>query len=210
MSKEKTTKQAPANTVKTADGIEIYTSKIYELVDDYINMLPDPANVTSRNFTGICQYVYENFIGDLLNNKYNKSANRYPDIKLLDNLFNIYTSLCCKYNQLPYILEFTIFTGISRDIIHDWKNNNRRELTPEYVHTAKRWYAECELAQVKEKDIKSIFLLKSNFGYAETAPVHVDTKQAIQADALPVFGLECENAIQSAQKIIDVDMLENE
>lgn len=194
---------AANNTVKSENDIEVYTSEIYALVDEYINALPDPTNITSRNFTGICQHVYENYIGDLLNNKYNKSANRYPDIKLLDRLFNIYTSLCCKYNQLPYILEFSIFTGVSRDIINDWKNNNRRELTPEYVHTAKRWAHECELAQVKEKDIKSIFLLKANYGYAETAPVHVEQKQTITAGSLPVLGEN--SSIMLTNDIIDTE-----
>lgn len=216
MSKEKTTKQAPANTVKAADGVEIYTSKIYELVDDYINTLPDPEELKTNNglFTGMLKHIYINYIGHLLGNKDIKNTVvHYNDIELLNNLFIIYCQLVYKYkaNKRPLILEFSIFTNIARDTFTDWKNNNTRALTPEYSHTVKSWFDECENALVNGSSVFEIFLLKANYNYND---VHVaqESKQAalLQADALPVFGLGCENNSQSAQKIIDVDTLENE
>ena len=93
--------------------------------------------------------------------------------------------------SIPTILEFScIYSGISRDIINRWKNGDRRKVTSEYVDTVKKWYAECELAQVQDQGIKSIFLLKSNFGYndnlaaipLEAQNVRVSTEQLPQFD----------------------------
>lgn len=182
------------NVITTPDNIEIYENKIYMLCDDYINTLPDPNVIyDGKTITGMFLYIYNNYIGELLDNKNNKATNRYNDIKLLDMLFNIYINLCYKYNNTPTILEFSsIFTGISRDIINRWKNNNRRELNPEYVDTVKKWYEICELALVKDQGIKSIFLLKSNYGYNDSlAPIPLEMQGVkTSIEQLPVLGIE--------------------
>lgn len=184
------------NVITTPDNIEIYENKIYMLCDDYINTLPDPNNIyNNRCFTGMIKYIYRYYIGDLLNNKNNRDGNRYNNIQLLDSLFYIYVDISYKYNNIPTILEFSLFIGINRDTIQTWKNNTRRELTPEYAVTVKKWYEECELAQVKEKDVKSIFLLKSNYNYNDNLQAIPLENQGVKTsiEQLPVLGVETDD-----------------
>ena len=56
-----------SNSVKLKDGTEIYTSRIYELADEYINTLEAPETMKGSNlFNGIIKYIYIN----LFNRKY--------------------------------------------------------------------------------------------------------------------------------------------
>lgn len=193
------------NTITTENSIEVYENEIAILCDDYINGLHDPDSIYTNNglFVDMLKYIYKNYIKYILKN--DGVLVHYNDIKLLDNLFSIYTQLVYKYkyNKKPSIIEYSLFTNVSRDIIQDWKTGNRRELTPEYVRYVKRWYAECENALLNTGGVFEIFQLKSCYGYAETAPVHVEQKQTITAGSLPVLG---ENSnIMLTNDIIDTE-----
>lgn len=189
------------NTIRTDQDIEVYEDKIYMLCDDYINAMYNPDDIYTNNglFVDMLKYIYRNYIGDLLNNKDSAIAHRYKDIKLLDNLFNIYTHLVYKYkaNKKPLISEYSIFTNVSRDIIHDWKTGNRREVSPEYVHAVKNWYQECENALVNQGGVFEIFQLKACYNWNDNlAAIPLDQQNRTQTvEALPDLGLH--NAIES-------------
>lgn len=180
--------------IKQDDNIyEVYENDIMILCDEYIDSLSDPDMLYNNKgcFTGLIKYINRKLITNILDNK-NRTANRYNDIQLLDNLFNIYCQLCYKYNNNPTILEYSLFIGISRDTITDWKNGTNRNVTPEYIHTVKNWFQECELAQVKGTDVKSIFLLKSCYNYNDNLqqiPLENQERQS-SIDALPTFAIE--------------------
>lgn len=172
------------NTVN-ANGIDVYTHKVYELADGYINNLSDdPEEVKSLMrkspvFKGMLKYIYINLFKPDKNTKtYNNikqnSNINYGDIDLLNGLWDIYTSLCYKYLQIPSLLNFSLFTGISYDWFNDCKNGNIRtggdEATSEHCQSVKKWLRECEGALYDGATTGNpgpMFLLKANYGYTE-------------------------------------------
>lgn len=215
------------NTDKTKSGAELYTHKIKELADEYINTLDDPEqiyNPQTAYFNGMIKYIYNNHF------KYNPID--YSDIEYIDSIWDIYTGLCYKYNKYPTIIEFCLLINISRDTLWDWKKENTRnykyytkdgveikdfidwknkhpgegytkELSTSHSDTVKKWLAECENAlfrgAAEGNKVGCIFALKANYGYTETAPIQaVNPHQRALTDAeLPRLGDS--NFVQIAQ-----------
>lgn len=155
------------NTEQAQDGQEIYTHKIKSLADEYINTLDNPEDIYNNNtlFNGLVKYIYNNYF------KYNPID--YADIEYIDSIWDIYTSLCYKYNKYPTIIEFCLMININRETVTSWKNENtrnykyyttdgqeikdiagwklnhpgekyRQELSTSHSNTVKKWLAECE------------------------------------------------------------------
>ena len=154
-------------------------------------------------FPRLVNYIYNNYIGELLNNKNHKPA-KYKDIKLLDNLFDIYTELVFSYkwNNRPLIVEFSLFTGINKNTFYTWLNNSvdnnisesaggkaGKELTYQRSDTVAKWVNTCERALVDGTDtIKDIFILKAKHGWRDAnndIQITVNHKPLISADELP-------------------------
>ena len=159
-----------ANTIKVQDDIEIYTNKIYLIADEYINTLNDPDSINNNPslFTGMIKYIYKYlFKNNPINN---------DDIKTLDDIFNIYTELCYKYNKRPTLLNFSLLVGINNDTFNAWKNEEYRRgengASSEHSRTVKKWLSECESSLLdgatERNSIGCIFALKANYGYTET------------------------------------------
>lgn len=116
-------------TALTPDAI--YQNRIYELVDDlkqeprFINKTNEELKDDKSFFPSLVNYIYNNYIGDLLDNKHCKPQ-KYEDIKLLDYLFNIYVDLVFNYkwNNRPLIIEFSLFTGINKNTFYNWLNGS--------------------------------------------------------------------------------------
>ena len=109
------------NTETASNGSEIYTHEILTLADEYINSLDDPEAIKGNNkgpFTGMIKYIYSNYFK-------NNSVNN-EDIDTLNNIWDIYTSLCYKYNKRPTLLNFGVMVNISMDCFNDWKNGTNR------------------------------------------------------------------------------------
>lgn len=209
-----------SNTDQTKDGIEVYTHKIQELADEYINTLDDPDliyNPQTSFFNGMIKYIYNNYF------KHNPID--YSDIEHMDSIWDIYTGLCYKYNKYPTIIEFCLLINISRDTLWEWKKENTRkykyytvdgteikdfpawrlnhqneeytkELSTTHSDTVKKWLAECENAlfrgAAEGNKVGCIFALKANYGYTETAPVQIvnQHQQALTTAELPKLGAE--------------------
>ena len=190
----------------------IYKNNIYALVDD-VKQEPLYEGLTDRElkqdksfFSALVQYIYNNYIGDLLGNKDRTTKTVYPDIDILNDLFNIYIDLVIKYkwNNRPTILEFSILTGVSRDSYYKWLkgdfDNNiavgdkRKHITSKYTNTVQKWNTICESALVDGSGdtIKELFLLKAKYGYREQddrqITINLNTKPLVSADELPKLG----------------------
>lgn len=152
-------------------GLEIYESNIQYYADEYINTeLNNPDDIyNSSLFTGMIKYI-------------NKAVfkNNKPDtanIELLDQIWEIYTSLCYKYKKRPTILNFSLMVGIDNDTFQTWKNGEYRagmgNATSPHSATVKKWMRECESSLVdgatEQNSIGCIFALKANYGYREAA-----------------------------------------
>lgn len=159
-----------ANTVKAENGAEVYETQIHELADEYINNLDDPESINNNPslFTGMIKYIYKYlFKSNPINN---------DDIDVLDNVFDIYTELCYKYNKRPTLLNFSLLVGVSNDTFNAWKNEEYRRgengASSAHSLTVKKWLAECESSLVdgatERNSVGCIFALKANYGYTET------------------------------------------
>ena len=186
----------------------IYNNRIYEIIDD-IKQEPLYQGLTDRElkqdksfFSCLVHNIYNQYIGDLLGNKDRTNKVTYPDIDILNDLFNIYIDLVIKYkwNNRPTILEFSILTGVSRDSYYKWLNgqfdNNisvndkRNHITSKYTNTVQKWNTICESALVDGSGdtIKELFLLKAKYGYREADKdinITVEHKQLVSAEELP-------------------------
>lgn len=189
------------------EPIAIYNNQIYALVDDLKNdnqfkgLTDEELKNNKAFFPRLVNYIYNNYIGELLCNKDHKPI-KYKNIETLDNLFDIYMELVYKYkfNNRPLIVEFSIFTGISRDTIYNWVNGSNNniycddggeDLTRRKSDTARKWIEVCERALLDGTDtIKDLFILKCKHGYKETdrdITVNINQKSIISADSLPAL-----------------------
>lgn len=185
------------NTVTTENGIEVYTSQITEIADRYIADLEDIDSIyTYEVFTDLLLYISDNMT----------PLNNYDNIRVLDNLFNIYKRLCSKYRVLPTLYDFSMMVNIDPSTITRWMNGETRGgLTSEHCKTAKKWKQYCagrlasNLSNSKGTDANKIFIAKAAYGMAETKAVEQGqitgaTKtvkqiaKEIGADELPDFG----------------------
>lgn len=192
----------------------IYQNNILALVDDLKNdnqfqgLTDEEIKNNKAFFPRLVNYIYNSYLGDLLQNKleYKLQGIRpiYPDIKQLDDLFNIYINLVSKYkwNNRPSILEFSILTGIARETFYNWLKGNisnidadkdkRKYITSEYINTVQKWVGICEQSLVDGSGdtIKEIFILKSKYGYKEQDKeinININNKQLVSAEELPTL-----------------------
>lgn len=201
-------KITPTN-LETKEEIEpykIYNNNIMSYVDDFIlSEYPDKSIEDLKTdrafFPLLIDYLYNNCICNVLDNKCNKNR-LYEDINLIDDLFSIYTKLVYlyKWNNKPYLIEFSIFTGISVDTFYNWINgyednvNNGRSteyLSRERSDIVRKWQLVCERALLDGSDtIRDIFILKAKHNYDDrngdrNINITVNHKPLIDADNLP-------------------------
>ena len=169
------------NAVRAENGAEVYESRIHELADDYINTLTDPESINNNPslFTGMIKYIYKYLFKPKRNDKVLYNSNSVldtGDIELLDNIWNIYTELCYRYNKRPTLLNFSLLVGIGNDVFNSWIRGEYRAgengASSPHCQTAKKWKAECESSLVdgatERNSVGCIFALKANYGYTET------------------------------------------
>ena len=175
-----------ANMVRAENGAEIYETRIHELADEYINNLDDPESINNNPslFTGMIKYIYKYLFKPGKKDKVLYNSNTVldtGDIGLLDDIWEIYTSLCYRYNKRPTLLNFSLLIGIGNDVINSWIRGEYRAgqdgASSPHCQTAKKWKAECESSLVdgatERNSVGCIFALKANYGYTE-APQRIE------------------------------------
>ena len=162
----------------------------FEVANQYIQELDDPESIYQNNglFVDMLKYIYDVYIGDILNNKTYNPGVRY-NYNLLDRIFKAYTSLVYKYKQngRPSILEYALFVNIDRHILYNIANGITKKATPDDVHKAKSWFLECENQLTNGSSVFEIFLLKSQYRYNDNlSPIPVESQGGIlSAGELP-------------------------
>lgn len=157
------------NTVTAYNGAEIYADEILTFADEYIATLNKPEDIYKKQcFAGMIKYI-SNKIKDRVN---------IENLVLLDNLWNIYTSLCYKYNHVITIERYCILININRDTFYSWykgetRNEYCEELSTTRSDTVKKWDRESESSWQDEASTGNpgpMFVLKSRRGWSEQAP----------------------------------------
>lgn len=175
----------PNNATVTPDGVELYTSEIYALADEYITIeLEGQKELATDYFTDMILYIGE---------RIPKPSN--DDIELLDSIFNIYKRLCTKYRVLPTLECFSFLVNINRITFTDWMNGDYRRGSA-HGNTVKKWKDICQsflvnsLTNSKGTDANKIFIAKAAYGMAETAPIQTQAQitQIKSAAELPKLG----------------------
>ena len=167
--------------INSTDNQEIYDNDLELVIDDlvtqYLGTLRDPDiiyNINGNTFTGLIKYIHRHA---------NITKNMYADIDQLNDLWEIYTELCYRFNQKPVIEEYSILLGCSRDTIYSWANGEYRandickKLSSSRPDTVKKWMEECRMGRYKSAaagNVGGIFLCKAVDGMAETAPVQIE------------------------------------
>ena len=171
-----------SNAIKAENGIEVYEHDIKYYADEYISQLPEKEDSINNNpslFTGMIKYIYKHLFkpGKKDKVKYNANTNLDTgDIELLNNIWEVYTELCYKYNKRPTILNFSLLIGIDNRTIDTWRRGEFRAgedgASSAHSQTVKKWLAECESSLVdgatERNSVGCIFALKANYGYTET------------------------------------------
>lgn len=163
-----------------ANGIEVYQNEIYYYADQYIKneleidkVTEDNRSIITNSFVDMILYIAENI---------EKPSN--DNIKLLDDIFNIYKRLCSKYGVLPTLECFSFLVSINRTTFTDWMNGEYRTTTA-HGNTAKKWFDICKsflvnnLQNSKGTDANKIFVAKAAYGMAEAAPIQMAQPQGI-------------------------------
>ena len=171
-----------SNAIKAENGIEVYEHDIKYYADEYISQLPEKEDSINNNpslFTGMIKYIYKHLFkpGKKDKVKYNANTNLDTgDIELLNNIWEVYTELCYKYNKRPTILNFSLLIGIDNRTIDTWRRGEFRAgedgASSAHSQTVKKWLAECESSLVdgatERNSVGCIFAQKANYGYTET------------------------------------------
>lgn len=162
------------NTIKVYDGSEIYSSRIYELVDEYTNTLPEERTLEeSETFSGLISYLYYHLFRDTERKNYGCVLD-YDDIQSFDRVWQIYTHLCGRYKQTASLFEFCSLTGLSPDTLTDWANGKLRGNDAERIRTVKRWknqtVSALEKKAVNSNSVGAIFSLKAAHSWRESTP----------------------------------------
>ncbi len=218
------------NTIKTSDGIEVYTHEIYRLSDEYIRTeLNNPDDIYDVSvFTGMILYISDNI---------SKPSN--DDIQLLDDIFNIYIRLCCKYRILPTLECFSMLIKVNPNTISAWINGEyrntvyydmngnyikdintwrlnhkgeeyRTEPSSSYSLTAKKWKSICKnflvnsLSNTRGTDANKIFIAKAAYGMVETAPALVQNPEQAQRSIEQIQQERAQRLGETAQKSLPV------
>lgn len=163
-----------------ANGIDVYLHDIYYYADEYIKTElgtskedPEYRQIVNENFVSMILYIHDNI---------QKPSN--DDIKLLDNIFNIYVRLCSKYRVLPTLECFSFLTGIARQTFTDWMRGDYR-IGSAHGSTAKKWLDTCRsftvnrLNNQRGTDANLIFVAKAAYGMAEAVPTQPAEPQGI-------------------------------
>lgn len=167
------------NTVKTADGAEMYLHDIYYYADEYIQIeLEGDKESVTDSFVDMILYISDRI-----------TKPGTEDIELLDSIFSIYIRLCTKYKVLPTLEVFSFLVNIDRSTFSTWISGEYRASSA-HSPTAKKWFNICKSFTVNRlhnkggTDANLIFIAKAAYGMAETAPVQTaNTKQSyISAD----------------------------
>lgn len=172
------------NTITTDQGIEVYESDIYRLVDEYINTV---LQVSPNDYDS--QKEYKSIVADSFVDMIFYISDRIPkpsndDIELLDNIFNIFVRICSKYNVLPTLEVFSFLVNINRSTFSDWMRGDYRT-SSSHGTTVKKWFDICKNCTVNRlnnqpgTNANLIFIAKAAYGMAETAPVQAGQQQGI-------------------------------
>ena len=174
------------NTIKTADGVELYLNQLYILADEFIEneYVGEEKNI-SQSAAAMMFYIAD------------RIEKPQHDVELLDKMFDSFVRICSKYQILPTLELFGLLTSINPNTFSAWGNGEYRDVTPAFSLAVKKWKDICRGLVVNRlhnspgTNANLIFAAKACYGMVETSPIPIENKEqiALQATNLPKLGM---------------------
>lgn len=116
----------------TEEKTEVYTDSIQESIANYCIdhdiEIKDIYTFDQQRWNSVLLYIYKQVFKpckkDGVTRRYNEKSNiDYSNKELLENVCNIYISMCYEYSKEVSVLGFSKMTGITLDTLYQWLNN---------------------------------------------------------------------------------------
>ena len=115
------------NTVKIENDIEVHEDKISEYLDQYIHEkdIEDMSREPQSKWNAALIYIYKNLFKGHKEDLKGPDKDTYND-RLMNDICDIYISLCYEYDKEISINGFCFLTGINTDTVYTWGSGERR------------------------------------------------------------------------------------
>ena len=162
----------------TEQKIEVYTDRIQESISNYCidhNVdIKDIYTFDQQRWNSVLLYIYSQVFkphkNDGIVRRYNEKSNiDYSNRELIDNVCDIYISMCYEYSKEVSVMGFSKMTGIHIDTLYQWVNSSEVERGSSEV--TKRLQAEREeslsnkLASGKGNPVGILGILNRHYGW---------------------------------------------
>lgn len=116
----------------TEQKIEVYTDRIQESISNYcIDHDVDTKDIYTfdqQRWNSVLLYIYSQVFkphkNDGIVRRYNEKSNiDYSNRELINNICDIYISMCYEYSKEVSVMGFSKMTGITLDTLYQWVNN---------------------------------------------------------------------------------------
>lgn len=116
----------------TEQKTEVYTDRIQEAISNYCIDhdidIKDIYSFDQQRWNSVLLYIYRQVFKPCKNDgvvrRYNEKSNiDYSNRELIDNICDIYISLCYEYSKEVSIMGFNKLTGIDEETINNWAND---------------------------------------------------------------------------------------
>lgn len=203
---------------QTMDSVEVYENNIVEAISQYcIDHKIKPADlytIDQSRWNSVLMYIYKYTFKPLNTDKkrYNENSNiDYSNIDLLNNICDVYISLCFEHSKEVSILGFSKMTGINPDTIYTWGNEegNVSRGTSEIYRKLNREREESLSARLfsnKGNPVGILGILNRHYGWNMGQPRGAEQKQ--KAPDLP--GMERKYLEDSQEKPSEIPLPKQE
>ena len=115
------------NTIKTAEGLEVYENAIMEYLDQYIaeRNIESMAKETQGKWNAALMYIRKYVFPNNANLMSEVNKAMYDEYKV-NCICDIYINLCYEYDKEISINGFSFLTGIHRDTLYSWGKEETR------------------------------------------------------------------------------------
>lgn len=173
--------------ITTENGqIEVYKNRIEELASTFIKDLDNPDDIREPStFRLLLKDIGETLFKAESKQLHNKgTVLDLDDTETLDELWNVFTSLCYSCKITPTIGKFAMMVHVSPYTFSNWSVQRYRGNSDEHFKSLKKWQSECESAiednVLHKNSIGGIFVLKANYDWHESgtpAEEYISTSQ---------------------------------
>lgn len=201
---------------QTMDNVEVYENNIAEAISQYcIDHKIKPADlytIDQSRWNSVLMYIYKYTFKPLnTDSKRENSRVDYNNIDLLNNICDIYISLCYEYSKEVSVLGFSKMTGINPDTIYSWGNEEYRASCGnsdiyQKLNREREESLSARLFSNKGNPVGILGILNRHYGWNMGQPRGTEQKQ--KTPDLP--GMERKYLEDSQEKHLEIPLPEQE